>query len=763
MEKTKNKYIDLKLNGRLFPTWIMANFKKYKLPEINLDPNVDHCKNIKVESRYKEFLAKYLNYNSPYTDILLYHGTGTGKTATFINIYNMLYNYSPAFNVFLLLKAGLHKGTWVDELKLWLSKDEYEYRYKNLIFVHYDSPFADREFMDAVKRADTSKKSLYLIEESHNFIRNVYTNINSKHGKRAQVIYDYILQDKRDNEGVRVILLSATPMINRPYELALLFNLLRPNIFPKSESQFDQLFISDGETQLLNSTNKNLFQRSIMGLVSYYSGATPEYFASKKIEYVDVIMSDYQTDVYNHYEEIEDKIAKKSKGKSDNTTYKTYTRQSCNFVFPLINQKIKGEERPRPHNFKISEKEAVKLLEGKKNKTLKDSDKLINMRKYQQTLETFTEALKNYLMEKNEDDKQSGYTIENDIKSCFEKYEGNYKTFIESNDKKSNLLLTMYDCSSKFLNVIFNMLKSKGPILAYSNYVLMEGLDIFKIYLEFFGFTKYKSQTEGQKGFRYCEYHGKIDDNERKIMKDTFNKEENKHGDIIKLILISPAGSEGLSLMSVRQVHIIEPYWTEVRIEQMIGRSIRRCSHRYLPINERHVDVYRYKSIKAGRETADQQVENTARKKNVLIQSFQDALKEVAIDCELNKTHNMSMQDYKCFQFDETSLFDKQIGPAYKTDLFDNMQINNGSNFSSVQRVKVYKIFAVMKLSKDGEQEKYSKKINYWFNPDTNIVYDHEMHYAIGKVGYDSEGFPLKLDKNTYIIDEMINIPMLED
>jgi S-DNA-T family DNA segregation ATPase FtsK/SpoIIIE len=29
----QNKYIDLKINGRLFPTWVLANFKKYKLPE----------------------------------------------------------------------------------------------------------------------------------------------------------------------------------------------------------------------------------------------------------------------------------------------------------------------------------------------------------------------------------------------------------------------------------------------------------------------------------------------------------------------------------------------------------------------------------------------------------------------------------------------------------------------------------------------------------------------------------------------------------
>ena len=35
-------------------------------------------------------------------------------------------------------------------------------------------------------------------------------------------------------------------------------------------------------------------------------------------------------------------------------------------------------------------------------------------------------------------------------------------------------------------------------------------------------------------------------------------------------MMISPAGAEGINLNNVRQVHILEPYWNEVRIEQKI-------------------------------------------------------------------------------------------------------------------------------------------------------------------------------------------------
>ena len=45
----KSKYIDLRINGRLFPSWILKNFKSYKLPEIIRKDDIDPCK-IKTKS-----------------------------------------------------------------------------------------------------------------------------------------------------------------------------------------------------------------------------------------------------------------------------------------------------------------------------------------------------------------------------------------------------------------------------------------------------------------------------------------------------------------------------------------------------------------------------------------------------------------------------------------------------------------------------------------------------------------------------------------
>ncbi len=759
--KDKAKYVDLKVNGRLFPSWVVANFSKLKLPEIILDPSKDAC-SVKEKERLREyqiFISKILDYNSPYKDILVYHGLGAGKTASTINLYNVLYNSNPGWNVFILLKATLRPG-WIAEMEKWLQNEDKKFRMDNIKFISYDAPNADKSFMDAVKNSDTSKKNLYIIEEAHNFIRNVYSNISSKVGKRAQIIYDYIIQDKRENDGVRVVLLTATPTVNKPYELGLVFNLLRPGIFPKSEAEFNKIYVSGtGGFERLNPNKKNNFQRRILGLVSYYIGSTPDYFATKKVDYVDVPMSAYQEDIYSYFEGLEDKIAKKSKGKSQ--TYMSYTRQSANFVFPPMAQGMSGENRPRPRNFKLNDK----IDRGKELEVEKEDEKYYNVQQYVDTVEKYAVTFDSYLNDFYQKDKKNGYTLAEDILKIREKYVYDLTEFAEKEEKRSSLFDAMYNCSAKFIMVIINILRSPGPVLVYSNYVLMEGLQIFKIYLKYFGFSAFKDVNSGVDDFRYMEYHGGIDVEQRGKNIKQYNVIENKYGKLIKIIMISPAGAEGVSLFNTRQVHIVEPYWHEVRIEQMIGRAIRLCSHKELPMNERHVDVYRYKSVRKNQGdkkiTADQLIENLARSKQGLLQSFEDAVKEAAIDCELFKAHNLLKNDFKCFKFDEPTLFAEQIGPAYKEDIYDDFKMDNGLNSTSSQvvRIKVIKISAVKIMTKEEDKVTYSKPEFYWYNPETQVVYDFDMHYPIGKVGLDEDQVPMKLDANTYIIDKVIPIP----
>lgn len=785
-EKTdKNTYPNLKINGRIFPVWILKNYAKYKLPEIIRKDDEDPCKiKTKLELRkYQEFLGAYLDYKSPYHDMLIYHGLGSGKSATAINIYNVLYNATSGWNVFLLIKASLHDNPWETDLKKFLGQQDYAHRYSNIKWIHYDSPFADTEFMDAVKGTDSTLKNMYIIEEAHNFIRNVYSNLASRKGKRAINIYDYIIQDKKDNPATRCILLSGTPAINKPYELGLLFNLLRPGIFPKSEILFDQYYVNSGSMPSINNQTKNMFQRRIMGLVSYYIGATPDLYATQSTHYVDVVMSRYQTEIYNYYEEVEKKMAFKAPGKSSSSeTYKTYVRQASNFVFPAINDVITGESRPRPSKFKIGERELELLMKTK------DTDKIkkelgSQQQAYFKMLNTFKDTFDNYLQSIYDKEKNTNRNIENDVKN-FQKYES-FKDFFEQDKNKSDLIIAMEKSSAKFVNIIFNVCKSKGPVLIYSNYVLIEGIDMLKVYLKYFGYSSYQDKNS-KDYFRYGEFHNGIS---RDIRKETIKIEtdkDNVYGKLIKIVLFSPAGAEGISLESIRQVHLMEPYWHEVRMIQMIGRAIRQCSHKYLPINERHVDIFRYRSVKNNVKTVeiiegqtskkhdviienqeelrtvDFEIEDLAKSKNNLIQTFLDAVKEVAVDCELFKAHNMMGNKYRCFKFNEVSLFDKHIGPAYKDDIVADMKNMNGSNSanSMTVKVKVIKIRGII----DQDKENYlpDDEENYWYNPDTGTVYDFDLVYPIGRIKYDNDSIPVKLGKETYLI-EIINIPVISN
>lgn len=750
-------YPDLKTNGKIFPLWILKNYKKYRLEPIIKDSNIDPCNvDRKIDTlelrKYQAFIGSYLDYRSPFREILIYHGLGSGKTASAINIYNMLYNYNPNWNVFILIKASLKNDPWLKDLKIWLKN--YNQQILNIKFIHYDAPNANKSFLDAIKSADIQKKNIYIIDEAHNFIKNVYNNIVTKQGNRAYSIYDYIKREKQDNNNTRIILISGTPAVNTPFELALIFNLLRPNSFPMKEIIFNQIYIKK-ETNTLE--NKNMFQRRILGLVSYYYGSTSDLFARKKIFIKKLKMDKYQQEIYNHYETIEEQLERRSK---TSKIYRAYTRQTSNFVFPIINKKITGDNRPRPSKYNITDIEAEKITKGdniNKNKNISAYISIIN--EFVSSFETFIKKIQLV-------DIKYQYTIYDDINIFKTKYNYKFIKFWKNYNKKSNLLKLLYSCSCKMTAILFYIMKSKGPVLVYSNYVKMEGLEIFKIYLRAIGFNEY-NKINNKPFHAYTEFHGDIDYDKRVQNLFAFNQDKNIDGSIIKIILISPAGSEGISLMNVRQVHILEPYWNEVRIEQVIGRAIRQCSHKLLPIKDRVVEIYRYLAIrnlnieknkKRKIESTDEEIYELAINKYNLINSFLNIIKESAVDCELFKNHNMIDTKYNCFKFNEKSYFEGYIGPAYKDDIYYDKKLDNGLNSlnSEIKKIKVIEIKAVYKINND----EYSEPDTYWYNPDTGIVYD-ELDYPIGKV-YIINDLPNKLNKHTYIIDELINIPVID-
>lgn len=779
----KEQYIDLKNNGRLFPSWVLENFKKYKLPEIFRKENEDPCNaDVKLELRaYQEFVGKFLGPKSPYRDILLYHGLGSGKTATSINLMNVLYESDPNLNIVVLIKASLRDDPWMNDLKVWLGREMTEEgledvtkvkRFSNIHFVHYDSPFADKDFINVMKEIDTQKPTLYIVDEAHNFIRNVYSNINSKLGKRAQTIYDFIIKEKKEKLDTRVVLISATPGINTPFELALMFNMLRPGIFPSSELEFNRLFVTESNYPILNPLKRNLFMRRIMGLVSYYVGATPDLYAKQELKYVNLRMSEYQYEIYRSFEKIESEIQQRAKRyRKQSKLYRTYTRQACNFVFPNVNSRITGDLRPRPGKF-LSEKRAEDFAKGKmfSKQTESEKEELERqaLNEYSDAINYFLNETEKYFQEINKSDKQYGRTILDDMEE-FKKgfasvYGEDFRKFYETGGKRSKLFDELYKSSPKMLAVVFMSYVSPGKVMVYSNYVVMEGIDMLKIYYRVCGFNDY---TNSKENMGYCEYHGRIDPADRKMIRNQFNAKDNILGEKCKIMMLSPSATEGIQLLNIRQEHILEPYWTEVRIQQVIGRGIRQCSHKQLPKTERTVKVYRYKVEKpinlqpddTVRVTSDEYVEDQAKAKDNLIQSFLSAMREGAIDCELFRNHNMMSQSYVCFKFPADVLFGKNVGPAYREDIKEDVKYDSGLHAKNahVERIRVIKILGVIAESAG----KYSNPKNYWFNQKNGMVYDFETHYPIGRVSI-TDTIPNKLDKYTYIIDQPIRYEKID-
>ena len=70
------------------------------------------------------------------------------------------------------------------------------------------------------------------------------------------------------------------------------------------------------------------------------------------------------------------------------------------------------------------------------------------------------------------------------------------------------------------------------------------------------------------------------------------------------------------------------------RLEQIIGRAIRFCSHKDVPLQEREVKVYIYiaTGLKSTELTVDKHIMSLCFKKKELTDQFETVMKEMAVD-----------------------------------------------------------------------------------------------------------------------------------
>ena len=118
---------------------------------------------------------------------------------------------------------------------------------------------------------------------------------------------------------------------------------------------------------------------------------------------------------------------------------------------------------------------------------------------------------------------------------------------------------------------------------------------------------------------------------------------KNIYGEEVKVILGSQIAGEGLDLRYVRNVIVFDSWYHLNKLEQIIGRGIRNCSHSALPESKRNctvtllVNKYADSESNKDKESIDMYSYRTALRKAIVVGNVTRVLKENAMDCTLNR------------------------------------------------------------------------------------------------------------------------------
>lgn len=509
---------------------------------------------------------------------------------------------------------------------------------------------------------------------------------------------------------------------------------------PDTEKVFTETFINTDSLDVKEDSKFPLMAR-LSGLISYYKGGKADLMASNKEYLVEVEMSDLQLKEYTiiRKEEIDKERTAKKKKKKDptkydkatesvNSSFKIFSRAACNFAFP------DEVERPIPSDYRdvmkmLGEKigAAADAVAEEADRTALDPEGVLYQR-LERALPLVVveaedgaaaaaaaeevrevEAVAANIAVANAATAAKPATYEEAITTALRTMRARAPEFF-----RKGLLKNL---SPKFQAILDRIELSQGPVLVYSNFKTLEGVGLFSIALEAQnGYKRLDIVNSAGEGWkltadtlgggagapRYISYTGDEDREKRNILLAIYNAKwdkvpralgdavkaltgvtDNKAGKICRVLMITQSGAEGLNLANVRQVHIMEPYWNYVRLDQVKGRAIRICSHMGLPPDQRHVDTYIYlskfskKQVEENRvdetlrnfdgaQTTDQNIWGLMNAKKKLAESVLNVMKSAAVDCELFATENGG--GYGCYRIPKATM-EPLFHPKLEVDL----------------------------------------------------------------------------------------------
>ena len=787
----------------IFPDYDSTNFPvglKNNLTTLLNDPQTGYTKEEFLQ--YHQFvLYTYMIKNPKIRGLLLFHDMGFGKSISAVALAEYYRKHDPDRNIIVLLSKSLQQNFkkniskfLKDQIKADKSKTSGENltdaQIDNIVDTKYkfvslnasnmftqmtridktqDELLIEKqlqEFTDVVEKKDFLENSLLIIDEYHN-LANSITNGSYN----AIRLYDTIMNTK----DIKLLFLSGTPIVNNPFELVPTFNMLRGPVtvddktttvlFPELKKDFYMYFVDRKTNKIKNSDR---FQNRILGMVSYYG----DLYFGKKVKQdfpaelptiVEKIhMSAEQFSRYKMARDLEQEEAsykgrpvrsERFSAKGDLTSsYRVKSRQISNYLIPEY---------------------ALGPVRGDKAR-LKFIDKITNADLLK--TQTFSPKFGKILHNINQHDGQLGLFYSEFVSG---EGIGIFTRILEAHGYKSwNQNIKLKDEADSFginlgadsENIISGGVKTKPKVRARSKSPPAKSPRAksppaksprAKSPLAKSPRTKspqakpqaraksperspsLKLSKSSKAGKQFAIISGDVSIEDRTKIVSIFNSDENKHGAIISLLLISKTGAEGLDLKNIRHIHICEPYWNMARIEQIIARGVRYKSHIALSKSEQTVQPYIYlsdypkdyvkqknkKSKKLTEDTTDIDIYTVALKNKDLINQFLISLAEASIDCSIHEK-NFSDATRKQIKCKLCSPNDKKL---YHPILSKDLLLPNPCEEIKSESIKAKEIDI------NGEKYYYTKGESasqfHIFKYDKSVngyipMGDHESHYA---------------------------------
>ena len=718
---------------------------KKEFRDSEIKDKVDWNKTVKKSKEFlldphQIFLKNYISPETPYNGILIFHGTGVGKTCTSLSIAEGFKKTLKNNNKKILIIGNNLKENFVKELydekrekdkvnpddivqctgrayelgeeSLYLTKEQKEKTIRKLKYSYYQF-FGYTSFVNYINQntngwkgdeKDVNEKiKKFISKEFDNRviiideIQNIKTEKKEGYTRNIQPMLQSII---KYGKSIKLILMSATPIFDRPDEIIFYINLLLLNDRRKPIEKSEIFNSKDGT---LKSDAEKILRDKFKGYVSYIRGEKPivfpfriypsdakipkiEYTISgkkieddKQIQFTKIIlcsMKDTQLDTYNYYlnnikekiklnldeindiEYIDSGIINEKKDMRllleltaiSNITYPIVSNNIGSFSKLSINSDFDNGNGGYYKNIYITEQKKKKI------KYRYQSHAIMN----KGTINEMPFASEKYLYKYSTKFAKILDTVKKSIGSIFI-----FSQYVEQGVLPLALILEQAGFERACNEDEENLLDYTATKL--KNGLVVGGLrdKLCSICMNRFSHKDHsdKNKTSNYhiaKPARYILFFGESKDIikiTKKEALDKFCSEHNKYGQEIKVFLGTRTVGEGLDFKRIRQVHIVDPWYNLSRHEQIIGRAIRNYSHKGLLPEENNVEIYQYASITEDynnkpikRESIDLKNYRLAENKDIIIKNITRIMKESAVDCVLFRNTNIIDSDKKIKQ-----------------------------------------------------------------------------------------------------------------